>query len=169
MGRGLSTAPLPPGGRQRLALPCRRVSATSSLDLSPRVRDRCTDNSAMQRKLEELRRESHIILWVTRPTMRTVTLSLGSLSLSFGHVTRCLSQSCAGRSIGEGRALSATGSAARQAGPAGERGRVSSMAPSWDVQRGAGPSECQDRSPVCMTEDACHQRPAPQDPRDSST
>jgi len=32
-GCGLPTAPLPPRGRQRLALPCRRVSATSSLDL----------------------------------------------------------------------------------------------------------------------------------------
>jgi len=122
MGCGLSTAPLLPGGRQRLVLPCRRVSATSSLDLSPRVRDRCADNLAMQRKLGELRRESYIILWVIRSTMKIVTLSLSSLSLSFGCATcnmwsvsgpvnvryamtlvmscRCLSQSYVDRSIG---------------------------------------------------------------------
>jgi len=87
MGCGLPTAPLPPGGRQRLILPHHRVSATSSLDLSPRVRDHCTDNSAVQRKLEELRRESYIALWVTRSTMKIVALSLGSLSLSSGHTT----------------------------------------------------------------------------------
>jgi len=87
MGCGLSTAPLLPGGRQRLILPYRRVSATSSLDLSPRVRDRYMDNLAMQRKLEELRRESYIILWVIRSTMKIVTLSLSSLSLSFGCAT----------------------------------------------------------------------------------
>jgi len=70
MGCGLPTAPLLPGGRQRLILPCRRVSATSLLDLSPRVRDRCADNSAVQRELEELRRESYIVLWVIRSTMK---------------------------------------------------------------------------------------------------
>jgi len=86
-GCGLPTAPLPPGGRQRLVLPHRRVSATSSLDLSPRARDRHTDNSAVQRKLEELRRESYIVLWVTRSTMEVVTSPLGSLSLSSGHAT----------------------------------------------------------------------------------
>jgi len=41
----------------------------------------------MQRKLEELRRESYIILWVIRSTMKIVTLSLSSLSLSFGYAT----------------------------------------------------------------------------------
>jgi len=41
----------------------------------------------MQRELEELRRESYIVLWVIRSTMKIVTLSLGSLSLSFGHAT----------------------------------------------------------------------------------
>jgi len=87
MGCGLSTAPLLPGGRQRLVLPCHRVSTTSSLDLSPRARDRCADNSAVRRELEELRRESYIILWVIRSTMKIVTLSLSSLSLSSGHAT----------------------------------------------------------------------------------
>jgi len=65
MGCGLPTAPLLPGGRQRLALPCRRVSATSSLDLSPRARGRHTDNSAAQRELGELKEESCVALWVT--------------------------------------------------------------------------------------------------------
>jgi len=37
--------------------------------------------------LGELRRESCIVLWVTRSTMKIVTLSLGSLSLSSGHAT----------------------------------------------------------------------------------
>jgi len=87
VGRGLPTAPLSPRGRQRLILPYRRVSATSLLDLSPRVRGRCTDNLAVQRKLGELRRESHIALWVTRSTMKIITLSLSSLSLSFGYAT----------------------------------------------------------------------------------
>jgi len=64
-GCRLSTAPLSPRGRQRLVLPCRRVSATSSLDLSPRARGRHTDNSAVRRELGESRRESHIALWVT--------------------------------------------------------------------------------------------------------
>jgi len=41
----------------------------------------------MQRKLEELRRESYIILWVIRSTMKIITLSLSSLSLSFGYAT----------------------------------------------------------------------------------
>jgi len=41
----------------------------------------------MQRKLEESRGESHIVSWVTRPTMKIVTLSLGSLSLSFRYAT----------------------------------------------------------------------------------
>jgi len=41
----------------------------------------------MQRKLEELRRESYTILWVIRSTMKIVTLFLSSLSLSFGYTT----------------------------------------------------------------------------------
>jgi len=41
----------------------------------------------VQRKLEELRRESYIILWVIRSTMKIVTLFLSSLSLSFGYAT----------------------------------------------------------------------------------
>jgi len=86
-GRGLPTAPPLPGGRQRLVLPCRRVSATSSLDLSPRVRGRCADNLAVRRRLGELRRESCVVLWVTRSTTKVVALSLGSLSLSSGHAT----------------------------------------------------------------------------------
>jgi len=120
-------APFFLGGRQRQILPCHRVSATSSLDLSPRVRDRCTDNSAMQRKLEESRREPHIVLWVIRSTMKIVTSPLSSLSLLSGCATcsmwpvsgpanvryamtlvmscGCLSQSYAGRSIGGGCAL----------------------------------------------------------------
>jgi len=75
-GRGLSTAPLLPGGRQRLILPCRRVSATSLLDLSPRARGRHTDNSAVQREPGESRGELHIVLWVIRSTMKVITLSL---------------------------------------------------------------------------------------------
>jgi len=73
----------------------RRETATSPPALSSqrnvftqsRVRGRCADNSAMQRELKELRRESYITLWVIRSTMKTVTLSLGSLSLSSGHAT----------------------------------------------------------------------------------
>jgi len=42
----------------------------SPLDLSPRARGRCADNSAVQRELGESRRESHIVLWVTRSMMR---------------------------------------------------------------------------------------------------
>jgi len=61
--------------------------ATSLLDLSPRVRGCHTDNSAVQRELGESRRKSHITLRVTRSTMKIITLSLSSLSLSFGYAT----------------------------------------------------------------------------------
>jgi len=41
-----------------------------SLDLSPRARDRHTGNSAVRQELGESRRESCIVSWVTRSTMR---------------------------------------------------------------------------------------------------
>jgi len=41
----------------------------------------------MQRKLEELRGESCIVLRATQSTMKIIALSLSSLSLSFGYAT----------------------------------------------------------------------------------
>jgi len=56
---------------------------------------------AMERKLEELRRESYIILWVIQSMMKIVTLSLSSLSLSFGYAT-CNMRPQTGREVLQG-------------------------------------------------------------------